>query len=105
MTDIEDVEAAADDTVDNGEEGAFNDAFDDSGLLSPEEKSDSEDEYFAPGHKRPKASKKLKKAQADAEYEEVEDAAGKKRKVKKAPVWTLEAPFESVHCYLQRSAI
>ena len=91
--------------MDSAGEGALNDAFDDSGLLSPEEKSDSEDEYFAPGHKRPKAGKKLKKAQADAEYEEVEDAAGKKRKVRKALIWTLEAPFELVHCYLQRSVI
>lgn len=92
LTDIEDVEAAADNTVDCTED-AFNDAFDDSGLLSPEEKSDSEEEYFAPGYKRSKAAKKLKKDDDDA-YIDSGEGSVKKRARRSKLVWTVDAPFE-----------
>jgi len=93
LTDIEDVEAATAISANNDGEGAFNDAFDDSGLLSPEEKSDSEEEYFAPGYKRFKAAKKLKKPNDDL-YIDSGEGSVKKRTRRSKLAWTIDAPFE-----------
>ena len=95
LTDVEDIEVAPEAVhdVDSAEEGHLNNAIDDSGVHGPQDESGSEDEYFGPGYKRPKAAKRhhrqltpeedaVIQAQAVSEHESIE--------------WTLVDPFRRV---------
>lgn len=93
LTDVEDLEAAppAVHDIDSAEEGHLINAIDDSGVHGLQDESDSEDEYFGPGYKRPKVAKR-DRCGPTPEH----DAAAQAIPEHEPIVWTLDDPFRQV---------